>query len=88
MYRPAYNNTTWARRVALVLKMEPPTGLIVERLDMLYEGVRMKGDKDLLEVSINGGPLHRWQSCSMSNCHTGLAIQGGIRAANDPLYCA
>ncbi|MDC7102434.1 hypothetical protein N6O11_21820 [Escherichia coli] len=73
---------------ALVLKMEPPTGLIVERLDMLYEGVRMKGDKDLLEVSINGGPLHRWQSCSMSNCHTGLAIQGGIRAANDPLYCA
>ncbi|END71863.1 hypothetical protein ECP02994831_0987 [Escherichia coli P0299483.1] len=30
--------------------MEPPTGLIVERLDMLYEGVRMKGDKDLLEV--------------------------------------
>lgn len=48
----------------------------------------MKGDKDLLEVSINGGPLHRWQSCSMSNCHTGLAIQGGIRAANDPLYCA
>ena len=38
-YRPAYNNTTYGPlRVCPRSKNGTSTGLIVERLDMLYEG--------------------------------------------------
>ncbi|BCP69635.1 hypothetical protein R1N_18220 [Enterobacter asburiae] len=59
---------------------------MIERLDMLYEGVRIKGNDDILEVSINGGLWHKWQTCSMTNCFTGLSIKSRITAANDSVY--
>lgn len=71
---------------ALVIRMEVPGGLVIERLDMLYEGVRIKGNDDILEVSINGGLWQKWQTCSMTNCFTGLSIKSRITAANDSVY--
>lgn len=70
----------------LVIRMEAPSGLTIERLDMLYEGVRIKGNDDVLEVSINGGIWQKWQTCSMYNCYTGLSIQSRVMPANDSVY--
>lgn len=71
---------------ALVLKMEAPSGLEIERLDMLYEGVRIRAENELLQVSINGGIWQKWYACSMTDCYTGLSLQSRLSAANDPVY--
>ncbi|EPN6134514.1 MULTISPECIES: hypothetical protein [Enterobacter cloacae complex] len=72
--------------IVLALKMEVPNGLVIERLNMLFEGVHIKGDKDLLEVSINGRPWQMWQGCSVHNCQVGIYMSSGVWAANDSIY--
>lgn len=72
--------------IILVLRMDAPKGLVIERLEMLYEGITLRGNENLLEVSMNGGPWQRWYSCAVSDCDIGLAFFGGQRAANDRAY--
>lgn len=38
--------------IVLVLKSEPPRRLIVERLNMEFEGMYFRGNQDLLEISV------------------------------------
>jgi len=73
---------------SVVLRMEAPAGLVVERINMFYEGVRIKGDADVLEISINDGVWQKWYGGSVANFHTAISVQSCIKAANDPIYCA
>lgn len=60
--------------IVLVLKSEPPERLIIERLNMEFEGIYFRGNKDVLEVSGNGIHWGRWQGCGMENCHIGMSF--------------
>jgi hypothetical protein len=46
---------------ALVLKSEPPTSLVVERLDMYFDGVFLHGQNDVLKHSFDGGRWTEWR---------------------------
>ena len=74
------------RQISLVLKMNPPKGIIVERLDMTFEGVRFKGDEQTLQFTMDGSNWHKWSGCSVRNGYVGIAIETRPRAANDPVY--
>ncbi len=73
--------------ISLVLRTDPPKRLIVERLEMQFQGVYFRGNMDVLEFSIDGGKgWHRWQGCSVAHCGIGIEINNAPRAANDPIY--
>lgn len=58
--------------IVLVLKSEPPTRLLVERLNMEFEGVFFKGGIDLLETSFDGINWSSWRGGSVHNCRVGM----------------
>jgi hypothetical protein len=60
--------------IALVLKAEPPTRLVVERLNMQFNGHFLRGDANLLEISQDGQHWMKFQSFSMTRCAVGIAI--------------
>ncbi|WET41703.1 HNH endonuclease [Citrobacter enshiensis] len=53
----------------LILKVEAPEKLIVQKLDMLVKGTRIVGDEHRLRV----GP-HVFQNCEASNCDIGFCF--------------
>lgn len=58
--------------IVLVLKSEPPKKLIVERLNMEFEGMYFRGNKDLLETSYDQKNWNTFSGCSMENCFIGM----------------
>ena len=60
--------------IVLVIKSEPPEKLIIERLNMEFEGVFFRGSKDILETSFDNRNWSTFQSCGMSNCNVGMAF--------------
>ena len=60
--------------IVLVLKSEPPKKLIVERINMEFEGVFLKGDQQTLEISFDNIHWGQWTDCSMSHCHIGIQL--------------
>lgn len=63
-----------ARRLSLVLKAEPPARLVVERLNMQFDGVHLRGNGDKLELSRDGVHWGSFVSCSMSGGRVGVSI--------------
>ena len=53
----------------LIIKVDAPERLIVERLDMLVKGTRIVGDEHKLRV----GP-HQFHNCGVSNCNIGFCF--------------
>jgi hypothetical protein len=72
--------------ISLVLRMEPPKGLVIERLEMQFQGVFFRGNKDILEMSMSGTSWNKWQGCSVSHGTVGITINNGPTVANDPKY--
>lgn len=74
--------------ISLIVRMEPPTRLIVERIDMQFKGVRFRGDENILEFSINGGGWTQFIAAHVSNSFTGININygAGRNPANDALF--
>jgi len=56
------------RDISLILKMEPPSRMVVERIDMKFQGVFLRGNMDLLETSFDG---KRWAKYSAIGLHYG-----------------
>lgn len=75
-------------QIVLVLKMNSPTGIVVERFDMLFEGVRLKGDEEALKVCYDGENWNGYVCYSIRHCSTGINIITRPCAANDPVYAA
>ncbi|MEW5680592.1 hypothetical protein [Comamonas kerstersii] len=75
--------------IALQLLMEPSASrLTIERLDMRYQGAHFKGDKGVLQLSLNGQGWNTFSACSVRSCSVGIAIETGPRAANDRVFHA
>jgi hypothetical protein len=58
--------------IVLVLKSEPPKRLVIERLNMEFEGMFFRGSQDLLEIYGDQINWMQWQGCGMTNCFIGM----------------
>jgi len=75
------------RDISLQIRLDPPRGIIIERINMLFRGVRLKGNKDKLDISYNNGrSWMTFSSCSVSHGYAGVVIDSGNFAANDEFY--
>ena len=62
------------RDISLILRAEPPIRLVVERLNMQFEGVFLRGRDDSLETSFDGKQWSSFSGCSMHNCAVGMSF--------------
>ena len=62
------------RLISLVLRQEPPIRLVVERINMTFEGIHLRGDDGVLEMSFDGKGWVTWKGCSVMDCRVGIAI--------------
>lgn len=74
------------RQISLNLRMCPPEGIVIEKLDMLYEGVWLKGNDKELSISPDGKNWYAWSGCDLSHCEIGIDIRNKRSAANDPEF--
>lgn len=75
--------------IALIVRTEPPHRLVIERIDMQFEGCIVRGDERQMKVSCNGG--RGWTTLSdvhIEDCGVGICLQNTDRYAgtNDPMY--
>ncbi|HCX5186900.1 TPA: hypothetical protein OZT99_000770 [Escherichia coli] len=73
-------------QIVLVLKMNSPTGIVIEKIDMFFEGVGFRGNGDNLKVCMDGINWGDWSGGSMSHCIMGIVLITRPCAANDPTY--
>lgn len=84
---PRITVRTASGNVALQLYLEPEASrLTIERIDMEFERVRLKGALDSLQMSINEQGWSTISGCSMRSGFCGISIQSGPRVANDPIF--
>ncbi|WP_083294927.1 HNH endonuclease [Burkholderia plantarii] len=72
--------------VALVVEMNPPSGMAITRINMQFKGIRLRGDENFLEVSSAGNVWVKMHTVSMTNCASGIVLSTGKESANDPIY--
>lgn len=84
---PRITVRTASRNVALQLYLEPEASrLTIERIDMEFEHVRLKGTLDSLQISINKQGWNTVSGGSMRSCFCGIGIDSGPRFTNDPFF--
>ena len=74
------------REIVLKLKMNCPRGIVIERLEMLYRGIRFKGNEEIFQFSFDGITWNKWMGCSMQHCVIGISIKSSMTSANDSSY--
>lgn len=70
--------------ISLMIRIEAPLKLIIERINMRYKKILLKGDGSVLKISMDNGK--RWNSLanvSMSNCKVGIHL--AYKVENIPL---
>lgn len=61
--------------ITLVLRADPPNRLIVERLNMEFEGVHFRGSAEMLETSFDGSRWSTWRGVRISKCQVGISMR-------------
>jgi hypothetical protein len=61
--------------IALQVKVLPPHALVIERIDMICEGVHLKGEGDVLKFSEDGLNWHLFHAISVRGFETGIAFR-------------
>lgn len=64
--------------ISLILRSEPPIRLVVERLNMQFENVLLRGTENLLEQSFDGAHWSTWRGCSIRNCTVGMSFSNRL----------
>lgn len=84
---PRVTIRTASRKVALQLYLEPEASrLTIEKIDMEFERVRLKGTLESLQISIHEQGWSTISGCIMESCFCGISLQSGPRVANDPFF--
>lgn len=60
--------------IALSLRLQPPGGIHIEKLDMIFEGVHLKAEKNFFKWSLDGMSWETWDDCSVSHCRAAIGI--------------
>lgn len=63
------------RKVHLVLRAEPPHGLVVEKVDMLLGGYRFVANGDDLEIHTPDGSNFNFSSCYLGDGRVGVSFE-------------
>lgn len=83
---PRITIRTGLGNIALILRMNAPRGITIERVDMLFEGVRFRGNDKSLQICMDGENWQDWSGNNISHCHVGIMIEYGPVVANDPVW--
>lgn len=62
------------RDISIVLRSEPPRRLVIERINMVYDGFFLRGTEDSLEFSRDGMNWMRFNSVHMEDCQVGISL--------------
>lgn len=73
-------------KIALVLRMNAPVGVVIERLDMFFEGVGFRGNNNELYICMDGKNWSNFSGNNISHCFSGICIETRHQAANDPCF--
>jgi hypothetical protein len=49
--------------------------LVVEKLNMVCDGVHLRGKDDILETSFDGICWSRWSGCGAHGCRVGISFR-------------
>lgn len=60
--------------ISLKLNADPPNGIIVDRMDMLCNGIRFVASQDVLSFGRSGGSMVSMKNCISDNGVIGLAL--------------
>jgi hypothetical protein len=60
--------------ISLVLRSEPPRRIVIERLNMQCDGVLLRGDENLLEISTDGKDWVTFTTFSLEGAPIGISI--------------
>lgn len=74
--------------IVLAIKLDPPRRIIIEKLEMMFQNILLRGDKDYLNISLNKGKdwIHI-RSANISRCYAGIVIgEANSIAANNDIY--
>ncbi len=63
------------KNVSLVLRSEPPRKIVIEQLNMAYDGFFFRGREDILEISSDGISWSKLQQVSMVSCYGGISLR-------------
>jgi hypothetical protein len=63
-----------ARDVSLVLRSEPPHRIVIEKIDMQYDGFFIRGDPTFIAFSRDGEHWFRIRTFHVAYCTVGVAI--------------
>lgn len=86
---PRITIRTASKKVALLLYLEPEASrLTIEKIDMEFERVRLKGNLESLKISIHEQGWNTISGVNMQSCFCGIGIESGPRVANDPFFDA
>ncbi|WP_186251663.1 hypothetical protein [Burkholderia gladioli] len=72
--------------VSLVVRMLPPAGLVIEKIEMNFQGVFLSGDADDLRVSYDQRSWITFSKTRISDSRVGIAIENGPVPANDHVF--
>lgn len=64
-----------ARDISLILRSEPPHRLVVEQLNMQFEGIRLRGTDKRLEQSFDGTNWNAWHGGNVRGCSVGISFR-------------
>jgi hypothetical protein len=67
-----------SRDIVLVLKSDPPRKLIIERLNMYFKGIFLRGDQDVLRISDDGITWIEFQDIVTENFPVGIDLPSPI----------
>ncbi len=62
------------RLICLVLRQEPPQRLVVERINMVFERIHLRGNDGVLEMSFDGRTWGVWRGCNTIDCRVGISF--------------
>lgn len=62
------------RIVHLVLRVDPPRELVVEKLNMSLYGLAFEANGDFLRIRFPGGGVSEFTSCIADNCQIGFSL--------------
>jgi hypothetical protein len=62
------------RDLSLILRSEPPRRVVIERLNMSFDGFFLRGNEDVLEISHDNLKWSRFYTCEAIRCPTGISL--------------
>jgi hypothetical protein len=61
--------------ISLKIRVKPPGAIVVEKIDMVYDGVFFRGGENFLSISFNGRDWQKFIGCNAIGGDVGISIR-------------